>query len=70
MADKKKKHKVKGMRVRKATTGGYIAHHDEMMPGEDGTMPPQEEHVLPDLAALKDHMNHFEPQEEEEMPSK
>lgn len=60
----KKKHKVHGMRIRKAH-GGYIANH-EMPPGADGKMPPEQEHILPDLAALKDHMDHFEPPEEEQ----
>ncbi len=52
---KKGKHKVVGMHVRKGASGGYIARHEtedkEGMPG------PSPEHVMPDMAALHDHMD-------------
>jgi hypothetical protein len=73
MADKKTekkkgKHKVKGMHVRKADSGGFIAKHEDMMPGEDGVMPPPQEHVLPDMGALQQHMQDHMGEEQEEMP--
>jgi hypothetical protein len=51
-AKKKGGKKTKGMHVRKADSGGYIAKHDS---GPDGQ--PGEEHALPDMAALQAHMN-------------
>jgi hypothetical protein len=50
-AKKKGGKKTKGMHVRKATSGGYIAKHDAPEPGAE-----QEEHALPDMAALQEHM--------------
>ena len=60
------KSKVKGMHVRKAENGGYISTHELLNDPMTGKAGPEQEHILPDLAALKEHMNHFEPQEEEE----
>lgn len=50
-AKKKGGKKVKGMHVRKADSGGFIAKHDA--PDEGAA----EEHVLPDMAALQSHMS-------------
>lgn len=59
---KKKKHQVKAMHVRKADSGGYVATHE--LPSDESGMPqPNQEHVLPDLNALKEHMDHFEPEQ-------
>jgi hypothetical protein len=54
----KKVKKVKGMHVRKATSGGFIVKHDMDNAGapSDGKMPEQEEHAIPDMAALQSHM--------------
>jgi len=64
-----KKGKTKEIHARRADSGGYIAKHD-MMPEEmEGKMqqPPQQEHVLPDIEALKQHMqDHLGPEEEEQ----
>jgi hypothetical protein len=75
MAEKKpekkkgKKGKTKEIHARRADSGGYIAKHD-MLPEEmEGKMlqPPQQEHVLPDIEALKQHMqDHLGPEEEEQ----
>ena len=53
---KGKKKKLKGMHVRHAASGGYIAKHEpEMDPAAAG---PQDspEHIVPDMEALKSHM--------------
>jgi hypothetical protein len=79
MAEKEKKHKSehkhtpapKGrgktheMHIRKADSGGYSARH-EMMPDElTGKDLPEQEHLLPDLQSLHDHIdNHFGENEE------
>jgi len=64
-----KKGKTKTMHIRKADSGGFVANHD-MLPEEmEGKMqqPPPQEHVLPDLSALQDHVGqHFGPEEEEQ----
>jgi hypothetical protein len=53
----KKAKQVKGMHVRKATSGGFIVKHDMEKP-MDGSVPmqDQEEHAIPDMAALHAHM--------------
>ena len=58
--------KTKEIHARRATSGGYIARHD-MMPDEaTGKEPPEQEHVLPDIEALKQHMqDHLGPEEEQ-----
>src|SRR5271170_1775267 len=50
------KRHVREMHLRRAANGGYIARHD-MEPGEDGEMPQSEDHILPDMAAVHDHMD-------------
>lgn len=57
---KKSSSKVKSIHVHKATGGGFIMHHDmESDPGNP-VGSPSEEHIAPDLAALKAHMDqHF-----------
>jgi hypothetical protein len=52
---KKKGKKVKGMHVRKATSGGFIVKHD-MSTDKAEPMQEQEEHAIPDMAALHAHM--------------
>ncbi len=62
----KKVKKVKGMHVRKATSGGFIVKHDMDNVGgpSDGKMPEQEEHAVPDMAALQSHMQDHMGEEE------
>lgn len=62
----KKVKKVKGMHVRKATSGGFIVKHDMDNAGgpSDGKMPEQEEHAIPDMAALQSHMQDHMGEEE------
>ncbi len=62
----KKVKKVKGMHVRKATSGGFIVKHDMDNVGgpSDGKMPEQEEHAIPDMAALQSHMQDHMGEEE------
>ena len=77
-AGKKKggsKKKVHTMHIRKAANEGYIATHDFEKPqgggGDMGDMatPPSEDHVLPNIQALQDHVgDHMGPQEEEPEP--
>jgi hypothetical protein len=56
-AAKKSGKKVKGMHIRKAHSGGFIVKHDmSTEAGADGKMPEQEEHAIPDMAALQSHM--------------
>lgn len=54
-AHKGGKHKVTGMHVRKGASGGYMAKHQTE--DEEGQPGPSPEHVLPDMAALHDHMD-------------
>lgn len=49
------KHKVHRMHIRRSANGGYIAEHMGE-PSEDGMMPPTEEHTLPDISALQQHV--------------
>jgi hypothetical protein len=51
----KKGKKAKGLHLRHGSSGGFIAKHDAMM-GEDGAMGEQEEHVLPNKAAMLAHV--------------
>src|SRR5258708_596253 len=56
---KSKKKKLKSMRVSHADNGGYIAQH-EPAPEEGASAgaaaPQQEQHIIPDMDALKAHM--------------
>jgi hypothetical protein len=62
----KKKHKVKSMHIRKADNGGFIAQH-ELPPDEQGAPQPGQEHILPDIGALQQHVgDHFGDEEEGE----
>lgn len=69
-SDKKKK-RVHKMHVRRAANKGYIAeHHFQPEEGEDGVMgavPETEEHVIPNLEAMKSHFAEHMPEEEQEM---
>jgi len=61
---KKSKRHVKEMHIRHAKSGGYIARHD-LEKGQAGEPPEQEEHILPDLSALQNHVaENMQPQEE------
>lgn len=42
--------------VRRGKSGGYIAEHHFKAESPDQPTPESEEHVLPDLDALQDHM--------------
>jgi hypothetical protein len=69
--DKKKKSgkKVKGMHVRRATSGGFIVKHDMDTSEEPGKPMEQEEHAIPDIAALHDHMEQHMGDEEAAAPA-
>jgi len=61
---KKSKKPVHKMHIRRATSGGFIAEH-ESMPGSE-PMGPNEEHAVPNLEALQQHVaEHFSGQPEE-----
>lgn len=62
------KHKIKHMNIRPLTSGGFLAEHNHQA-NANGEVPPMEEHSLPDVASLQDHVGeHFGPQEEEPQP--
>lgn len=48
----KKPHSI---HVRRAHSGGFVATHHHKM-ADDGSMPEDEEHVIPDMQALQQHM--------------
>lgn len=50
-----KKKQVKGMHIRRATSGGFIAKHDMDKTAEPGM--DQEEHALPDMGAVQQHIS-------------
>lgn len=65
MSGEKKKSKKRSkkrpieMRLRHAASGGYIAKHS-FKPGPGEAAPEDEEHAIPDLDSLHDHIdNHF-----------
>jgi len=69
--DKKSKKKggkrVKEMHVRRGASGGYIAKHDFERPTDASQpMPESEEHILPDMEALHDHMDEHMGEEQQE----
>ncbi len=47
--------KPHSMHIRRGKSGGFIVEHHHM-PDEDGMTAPTEEHVVPDLQALQDHV--------------
>lgn len=56
--------KLRAMHIRKARSGGFIAQH-EHEPSDDGAPTPSDEHVVPDLKALQEHIgDHFQDGEE------
>jgi hypothetical protein len=66
-SSKTKKHKVKAMHIRKADSGGFVAQHEMPPDLETGVTPPGQEHVLPDIGALQQHVgDHFGDEEGEE----
>jgi hypothetical protein len=67
---KSKKSKVHKMHIRRTANGGYLAEHHSM-PDEMGQTAPMEEHSLPDIQSLQDHVGeHMGPQQEGEPRSK
>jgi len=67
---KPKKHKVKIMHIRKADSGGYVAGHELPPDMMTGKVPPEQEHILPDIEAMKQHVqDHMGPDEEEGQPA-
>ena len=57
---KKSKGKVKSMHIHKASGGGFIMHHEMEQDPESPQGSPSEEHIAPDLEALKAHLqDHF-----------
>lgn len=55
----KSKHKGKkphSIHIRRGKSGGFIATHHHL-PDEDGVTPESEDHVVPDMSALHDHMD-------------
>jgi hypothetical protein len=70
-SSKSKGKKVHEMHIRKADSGGYIAKHDMEQPedpSQEGN--PSEEHVLPDVQSLAQHVqDHMSPEPPEAAPS-
>lgn len=64
---KKKKKPVHRMNIRHAASGGYIAEH-QFKPSMNGPAQEPEEHAIPDMDALKAHVEQHmaEPPEEAE----
>lgn len=66
-AKKKGGKRVKEMHVRRGASGGYIAKHDFERPTDAmAQMPESEEHILPDMNALHDHMDEHMGEEQQE----
>ena len=66
----KKTHKpVHKLHIRHAANGGYISE-SEFPPQAEGAQPtPNEEHALPDMAALQQHVSdHMQQPQQEEQP--
>lgn len=60
----KKGKKAHKMSIRRSANGGYIAEHS-YQPEENGVAPEPEEHTVPDIEALKEHVGeHMGPEEE------
>jgi len=53
---KKSSHKPHSIHVRRGKSGGFVAEHHFKNDSPDQMAPESEEHVLPDMAALQDHM--------------
>lgn len=51
----KSTHKPHEVHVRRGHSGGFVVRHSHK-PSDTGEMPPDEEHVVPDMAALQQHM--------------
>src|SRR5690348_14733581 len=51
-----KKHKVHRMEIRHAANGGFIVEHKHKPEPGEMTMPEPEEHQVPDVAALQQHV--------------
>lgn len=74
MGGGKKKSKKKGkgkkahkMTIRRSANGGYIAEHSYQPEGPEQMAPEPEEHTVPDIEALKEHVGeHMAPEEQQE----
>ena len=44
------------LHIRRGHSGGFIVKHSHKMDADTGEMPPEEEHVLPDLSSLQNHV--------------
>jgi hypothetical protein len=44
------------LEIHRGKSGGFIAHH-HFSPEEDGSMPETEQHVVPDMNSLHDHLD-------------
>ena len=49
-------HKPHSMHVKRGKSGGFVVTHHHQM-SDDGTMPPDEDHIAPDLQSLHDHID-------------
>jgi hypothetical protein len=64
---KKSKKPVHKMHIRHSANGGFIAEHESAPAGEGELPTPNEEHTLPDMAALQAHVGeHMQQPDEEE----
>lgn len=66
----KRKKKSKGMhhmKIRHAAAGGYIAEHHQTPEEPEGQ--PTEEHAIPDISALHDHIDEHLAQPPQPMPA-
>ena len=48
--------KPHSMHIKRAHSGGFVVTHHHA-PADDGTMPEPEDHVVPDLDSLHDHID-------------
>ena len=66
---KSKGHKVHEMHIRHAKSGGYIVKHDFKADQAGGMSPEPEEHAVPDMDQLQQHVDaHMQPPPAEEEP--
>lgn len=54
--DKKKKHRVKEVRVRRSDNDSYIAENHHEPDPDTGVTPPMEEHTFNDIPGVQDHI--------------
>ena len=53
---KKSGHKPHSIHIHRGKSGGFIVHHHHK-PDENGVSPEMEEHVVPDMDSLHDHLD-------------